>query len=94
MDAPWQECDQKWLRMESPRFEELGRGWGRGWADTAHSTELQSGFCSVVRIGRSGRGWADTAHTTEDNQRHEGGERQGQDLAAKRRKKRKKDGTV
>ncbi len=29
----------------------------------------KSGFCSVVRIGRSGRGWADTAHTTEDNQR-------------------------
>ncbi len=26
---------------------------GRGWADTAHATELQSIFCSVVRIGRS-----------------------------------------
>ena len=26
----------------------------RGWADTAHTTELRSGFCSVVRIGRSG----------------------------------------
>ena len=24
----------------------------RGWADTAHATELQSGFCSVVRIER------------------------------------------
>ncbi len=37
----------------------------RGWADTAHTTELQSDFCSVVRIGRSGRGCADTAHATE-----------------------------
>ncbi len=27
-----------------------------GWADTAHATELQPGFCSVVRIERSGRG--------------------------------------
>ncbi len=26
----------------------------RGWADPAHATELQSVFCSVVRIGRSG----------------------------------------
>ncbi len=54
--------------MDSRRFEERGRGW----ADTAHTTELQlafprtvSMFCSVVRIGRSGRGWADTAHATE-----------------------------
>ncbi len=45
--------------MESRLFEEVGRGW----ADTAHATELQlacprmvSIFCSVVRIGRSGRG--------------------------------------
>ncbi len=29
---------------------------GRGWADTAHTTELQSSSCSVARIGRSGRG--------------------------------------
>ncbi len=47
--------------MESLLFEEVGRGW----ADTAHATELQPSFCSVVRIERSGRGWADTAHTTE-----------------------------
>ncbi len=47
--------------MESRLFEEVGRGW----ADTAHTTEQQPGFCSVVRIGRSGRGWADTAHATE-----------------------------
>ncbi len=47
--------------MGSRRFEEMGRGW----ADTAHTTELQSGFCSVVRNGRSGQGWADTAHATE-----------------------------
>ena len=30
-------CDSKWVRMESRRFEEMGRGW----ADTAHATELQ-----------------------------------------------------
>ena len=41
-------------------------GSGRGWADTAHATELQPVFCSVVRIGRFGREWADTAHTTDD----------------------------
>ncbi len=40
--------------MESRRFEEIGRG--RGWADTAHTTELQPVFCSVVRIGRFGSG--------------------------------------
>ena len=40
--------------MESRGFEEMGRGWG--WADTAHATELQPGFCSVVRIGRFGPG--------------------------------------
>ncbi len=28
----------------------------RGWADTAHTTELQPVFCSVVRIGRFGPG--------------------------------------
>ncbi len=37
----------------------------RGWADTAHTTELLHCFCSVVRIGRSGRRCADTAHATE-----------------------------
>ena len=38
--------------MDSRRFEEMGQGW----ADTAHATELQPVFCSVVRIGRFGPG--------------------------------------
>ncbi len=45
----------------------------RGWADTAHTTEMQSGFCSVVRIGRSGRGCADNALATEWTERGGGG---------------------
>ncbi len=36
--------------MDSRRFEDMGRGW----ADTAHATELQPVFCSVGRIGASG----------------------------------------
>ena len=38
--------------MGSRGFEERGRGW----ADTAHATELQPVFCRVIRIGRFGPG--------------------------------------
>ena len=43
------------VRTESGHdFLQKGTKRERGWADTAHTTELHPGFCSVVRIGRFG----------------------------------------
>ena len=47
--------------MESRRFEELGRGW----ADTAHTTDCGPASAASSVSDDSGGGWADTAHATE-----------------------------
>ncbi len=41
--------------MESRRIEETGRGMGRGWADTAHATELKQ--VNEGEENRRGRVW-------------------------------------
>ena len=75
--------------MESRRFEERGRGW----ADTAHTTEdnqcRKEGpqFRQQYLSQKYPTGNPDPVTATT-------GEPQGQGLAAKKRRNRKKDGTV